>query len=160
MQPIVASCYEPSRNADGERASEETRYVSPRNVIIPKAGVVSIHVIRQEQLPRSNIAREFVGDDHGGVTITFLIVDAEPGQGPSLHRHPYDEVLILLEGNATLDDGNATLEAGVGDVIVIPAGQPHGFVNSGNGRLRQIDIHASSGFATEWLAGDLDGPRQ
>jgi mannose-6-phosphate isomerase-like protein (cupin superfamily) len=127
---------------------------SERNPL--KAGAVSIHLIRQEQLPRSNFAREFVGGDQGGVTITFLIVDAEPGQGPALHRHPYDEVLILLEGNATLHDGNATLEAGVGEIVVIPAGQPHGFVNSGDGRLRQIDIHANSSFATEWLAGEHD----
>jgi quercetin dioxygenase-like cupin family protein len=117
---------------------------------------MSIHVIRGEQLPWSSIAREFVGDDHGGVAITFLIVDAKPGQGPSLHRHPYDEVLIVLEGNLTLDDGNGTREAGAGDIIVIPAGQPHGFVNSGDGRLRQIDIHASSGFSTVWLAGEHD----
>ena len=30
-------------------------------------------------------------------------------------------------------------------------GQPHGFVNSGQGRLRQIDIHVSPSFSTEWL---------
>jgi mannose-6-phosphate isomerase-like protein (cupin superfamily) len=113
---------------------------------------VSIQVIRQEQLPWSAIAREFVGDDHGGVAVTFLAVDAGPGQGPSLHRHPYDEVLIILEGEATLDDGDETRQVSAGDIVVIPAGQPHGFVNSGDGRLRQIDIHASSSFSTEWLA--------
>ena len=112
---------------------------------------MSIHVIREEQLPWSAIAREFVGDDHGGVALTFLSVDAGPGQGPSLHRHPYDEVLIILEGEATLDDGVDRRAAAAGDIVVIPAGQPHAFVNSGEGRLRQIDIHASSGFATEWL---------
>jgi hypothetical protein len=45
-------------------------------------------VIRFEDLPMSNIAREFVGDDHG-VGMTFLLVDAPPGRGPSLHTHPY-----------------------------------------------------------------------
>jgi len=38
-----------------------------------------------------------------------------------------------------------------GDIVVIPAGQVHGFVNSGEGRLQQIDIHASGHFVTEWL---------
>jgi mannose-6-phosphate isomerase-like protein (cupin superfamily) len=114
--------------------------------------IVSIRVIRQEQLPWSAIAHEFVGDDHGGVAITFLAVDADPGQGPSLHSHPYDEVLIVVEGEATLDDGHTTRRVSGGDIVVIPAGQPHGFVNSGEGRLRQIDIHASSGFSTEWLS--------
>jgi mannose-6-phosphate isomerase-like protein (cupin superfamily) len=33
----------------------------------------------------------------------------------------------------------------------VPAGQPHRFVNSGSGRLRQIDIHLNSRYVTEWL---------
>jgi len=111
---------------------------------------MSIDVVRQDELPWSNIARELVGADHGsGLCVIF--VDAEPGRGPSLHTHPYEEVLIILEGQATLDDGEARRDVGAGDVVLIPAGQPHGFVNSGEGRLRQIDIHVSPSFATEWL---------
>jgi mannose-6-phosphate isomerase-like protein (cupin superfamily) len=34
---------------------------------------------------------------------------------------------------------------------MVPAGVPHKFVNTGAGRLRQIDIHASERFVTEWL---------
>jgi hypothetical protein len=30
---------------------------------------------------------------------------------------------------------------------------PHRFVNSGSGRLRQIDIHLNPRYATEWLDG-------
>jgi quercetin dioxygenase-like cupin family protein len=112
---------------------------------------VTVRIVRMLELPWSEIAREFVGDDHGGVSITFLSVDAEPGRGPSLHVHPYDEVIIVLEGKATLDDGTAEHRVAAGDVIVIPSGQPHAFVNSGQEVLRQIDIHASSHFSTEWL---------
>jgi hypothetical protein len=32
----------------------------------------------------------------------------------------------------------------------VPRGQWHGFVNSGDGPLRQIDIHVSPSFSTEW----------
>jgi mannose-6-phosphate isomerase-like protein (cupin superfamily) len=111
---------------------------------------VSISVLKQDELPWSAIAHEFVGADHGsGLCIIF--VDAEPGRGPSLHTHPYEEVLIILEGQATLDDGDEKRDVGAGDVVLIPAGQPHGFVNSGPGRLRQIDIHVSPSFSTEWL---------
>jgi mannose-6-phosphate isomerase-like protein (cupin superfamily) len=111
---------------------------------------MSIRVVKQEELPWSRIARELVGADHGsGLCVIF--VDAEPGRGPSLHTHPYEEVLIILEGQATLDDGQARREVAVGDVVLIPAGQPHGFVNSGEERLRQIDIHVSPSFSTEWL---------
>ena len=35
--------------------------------------------------------------------------------------------------------------------FVVPAGVAHKFVNSGAGWLRQVDIHASDHFVTEWL---------
>ena len=47
--------------------------------------------------------------------------------------------------------GDEQREVGPGQVVVVPAGQWHGFVNSGDGPLRQIDIHVSAGFETEWL---------
>ena len=47
--------------------------------------------------------------------------------------------------------GEDVVEARGGQVVVVPAGVPHKFVNSGTGRLRQIDIHASERFITEWL---------
>jgi mannose-6-phosphate isomerase-like protein (cupin superfamily) len=111
---------------------------------------LSISVVRAESLPWSNIANEFVGDEHG-VSITFLLVDAGTGRGVALHRHPYDEVIVVLEGEATLDDGAGTRVVHAGDIVVIPAGQPHGFTNAGDTPLRQVDIHASPRFVTEWL---------
>ena len=113
--------------------------------------MTDVEIIRIDELPLSNIAREFVGDDHGGVGICAIFVDAPPGRGPSLHRHPYVEVLITQEGRATFFLGDEEREVGAGEMVVVPAGQWHGFVNSGDGPLRQIDIHLSSGFATEWL---------
>jgi mannose-6-phosphate isomerase-like protein (cupin superfamily) len=113
--------------------------------------MTDVEIIRIDELPPSNIAREFVGDDHGGVGICAIFVDAPPGRGPSLHRHPYVEVLITQEGRATFFLGDDEREVGAGEMVVVPAGQWHGFVNSGEGPLRQIDIHLSSGFETEWL---------
>jgi len=80
-----------------------------------------------------------------------MVVDAPPGGGPKLHRHPYEEVFLVQEGNATFTAGEETIEVGGGQVVVVPAGVPHKFVSSGEGRLRQVDIHASDRFDTEWL---------
>jgi quercetin dioxygenase-like cupin family protein len=102
-------------------------------------------------LPRDVISRDFVGEDHGGVGACVLFVDAEPGQGPRLHRHPYVEILIVLEGVSTFNDGQAKREVRAGEMAIVEAGQAHGFVNSGTGVLRQIDIHLSPRFITEWL---------
>ncbi|HMC71609.1 MAG TPA: cupin domain-containing protein [Mycobacteriales bacterium] len=108
-------------------------------------------MIRQSDLPWSSIAHELVGDDHGGIGLCVIFVDAEPGRGPGLHTHPYDEVLIIQEGRATATVGDETVEVGAGDIVLIPAGEPHAFTNTGESNLRQIDIHASPRFSTEWL---------
>ena len=57
----------------------------------------------------------------------------------------------MLEGSVTFTAGDEVAEARGGQVVLVPAGVPHRFVNSGAGRLKQIDIHASGRFITEWL---------
>jgi mannose-6-phosphate isomerase-like protein (cupin superfamily) len=111
---------------------------------------MQMRVIRQADLPWSAIAHELVGDDHD-LDISVILVDSEPGRGPSLHKHPYAEVFIVLEGEATVSGGDEELVARAGDILIVPAGEPHGFVSSGDGPLRQIDIHLSPRFETEWL---------
>ena len=93
-----------------------------------------------------------MGETHGGVGACVLFVDAKPGEGPRLHRHPYVELLIVIEGVALVDDGETRSELREGSIAVVEAGQPHGFINEGPGILRQIDIHLSPRFETEWLA--------
>ena len=88
---------------------------------------------------------------HHGAGISFIVVDAPPGSGPRLHKHPYEEVFVVQEGAATFTAGDEVIEAKGGQVVVVPAGVPHKFVNSGAGPLRQIDIHPTERFVTEWL---------
>lgn len=109
-----------------------------------------MYVIRQEQLPLTDIAREFIGGDHEGVGISFLLIDAAPGDGPALHRHPYDEVVVVQRGQARWTLGSEQRDLQAGDVAVVPAGQWHAFINIGVGPLCQVDIHVSSRFITEW----------
>ena len=112
---------------------------------------MSLQVISQDQLPFSNIARELVGDDHGGIGVCIIFVDAPPGAGPGLHKHPYEEVFIVQEGEMTFIAGDEERRAKAGEIVVVPAETPHAFSNTGDGPLRQIDIHVSAHFSTEWL---------
>jgi mannose-6-phosphate isomerase-like protein (cupin superfamily) len=52
---------------------------------------------------------------------------------------------------ATYRVGTTTLQARAGQIIIAEANTPHKFVNSGEGRLRQVDIHLSKRFITQWL---------
>jgi quercetin dioxygenase-like cupin family protein len=106
--------------------------------------------LRQDELPWSAIAHELVGVDHG-LDVCVLFVDAPPGDGPALHRHPYDELFIVLDGEARFTVDGEAVDARAGDILVAEAGEAHAFVNSGTGPLRQVDVHLSPGFSTEWL---------
>ena len=94
---------------------------------------------------------EFQGYLHGDSSVSFIWIDLPPGEGPRLHKHPYEEIFIVQEGRARYTVGAETIEAGVGQIIVVPPETPHKFVNIGAGQLKQVDIHASPRFITDWL---------
>ena len=101
--------------------------------------------INLDQLPFVGMSHEFVGETQGA-PFSAYIVSAKPRQGPPLHTHPYVEVAFTLEGCATITVGDEQREVQAGGIVVIPAGTPHRFVNSGDTLLRQIDVHASLKF--------------
>jgi mannose-6-phosphate isomerase-like protein (cupin superfamily) len=119
----------------------------------PQAKETSVNytIINRDELARDGYTYELEGERHGDSAISVILVDAAPGEGPRLHKHPYAEMFILQEGSATYTIGADTLEARAGQIAIVPAGVPHKFVNSGSGRLKQVDIHYSPRFITEWL---------
>jgi mannose-6-phosphate isomerase-like protein (cupin superfamily) len=108
-------------------------------------------VLDRDALPRAGHTYEFEGFRHEGTSVSFIWVDMPPGRGVRLHKHPYQEIFIVEEGSASYAVGGATLEAHAGQIILIPADTPHKFVNTGDGPLRQVDIHVSRQFITDWL---------
>ena len=108
-------------------------------------------VINLEELPYDGNSHELQGYLYGDTPASLIFFDGPPGSGPKLHRHPYAEIFVVQEGHATFTVGDATIEATGGQILIAPAGVPHKFVNSGSGQLRQLDIHLSDRFDTEWL---------
>lgn len=80
-----------------------------------------------------------------GAPVTVLAYGNDtPGEGPSLHVHPYDETFILTEGRARFFVGDQVIDAKAGDVVLGPKAVPHRFENLGPGRLQTVDIHHSA----------------
>jgi len=98
---------------------------------------VDYTIVNLDELVRSGDTYEFEGYLHGDAGVCVILVDMAPGEGPKLHKHPYEEVFILQEGRATYTIGATILEATAGQIAIVPAGVPHKFINSGSGRLRQ-----------------------
>lgn len=93
----------------------------------------------------------FRGSEHGDVPASFILDRSGPGEGPALHRHPYDELWIVQEGMVTFTAGERSLPASAGSVVIVPAGEFHGFRNTGTTPLQMVCIHTSARIQTEWL---------
>jgi quercetin dioxygenase-like cupin family protein len=91
----------------------------------------------------------FEGERYGS-SVSFFLVTAEPGQGPALHRHPYDETFTVIEGEATIVVGDTVVIARAGDTAVAPADAWHKFSNTGHATLQIVCIHASPTMVQEW----------
>jgi quercetin dioxygenase-like cupin family protein len=98
------------------------------------------NVVKIDGLVGSERARKFEGADFGS-TVSGFVSRHKPGQGPGLHRHPYEETFVCLEGEATFEaDGEQTV-VGPGHIVVVPAGAAHRFQNTGDTPLLQVSIH-------------------
>lgn len=101
--------------------------------------IAPVHRRRDEVEPLEVLGLEIrillpAGETDGGLAM-FEERDG-PGDGPPLHiHHDADEVLAVLEGRYRFRCGDADLEAGPGDVLVVPRGTPHTFVSTGEGRV-------------------------
>ena len=94
--------------------------------------------------------RHLVGADYGATT-SIILDNSAPGEGPRLHRHPYDETWVVHEGTLTFQLGDTQHEVGPGDIIIAPPGSPHKFTNTGSTQANLVCIHANPTFITEWL---------
>jgi mannose-6-phosphate isomerase-like protein (cupin superfamily) len=100
-------------------------------------------VIRSEELqlrPGGTVKFEGASYDFGA---SFFYVQAEPGMGSALHKHPYPETWIICTGKVRFTVGGETIEASPGSIIVAAPEIPHKFKNIGNERLEIICIHPS-----------------
>ena len=92
----------------------------------------------------------FRGSDHDASMCIFA-VDFKPGQGPRLHRHPYEELFVVLDGLARFTVDGREHDVAGGRVVVVPANTPHRFHNAGEGRLRVTSVQPRPTVETEWL---------
>jgi mannose-6-phosphate isomerase-like protein (cupin superfamily) len=108
-------------------------------------------IIRSGELqPNPGGTVQFEGESFGS-GISFFLVNAEPGMGPALHKHPYSETWVVRSGKARITADGMDIEAGPGDIGVVGAETPHKFKNIGADRLDIICIHASPRMIQEWV---------
>jgi len=128
----------------------------PRHDFDPATAIPDGRPPAKARLFDGSLAGPYRGSVNGealGTQVTVLTYgNDEPGTGPKLHVHPYDEIFVLQEGNARFFVGDQVIDATAGETVLGPAGLPHKFINLGPGRFQTLDIHLSP----RWIQTDLE----
>ena len=73
-----------------------------------------------------------------GGAITIMETVNAPGFGPPLHRHAETEIFRVREGVYLYEIGGRRFYGKAGDLITVPGGSAHAFVNVGERPARQM----------------------
>lgn len=117
--------------------------VMPRRVAAAEHELLDIKVTRE-----GGSVRYLEGGRYGLATSIYQSVTM-PGGGPPPHAHPYTEFFVIRDGGARFQVGDESIEAGPGDVVIVPPDVTHSFVNPGTEPLRQVAVHEAPAHAQE-----------
>src|SRR6478735_8462738 len=84
------------------------------------------------------------GDDTAG-RYTLIDMHVPPGGGPPPHRHDFEEMFSVLDGEIELTFRGQTSTARTGDTVNIPANAPHVFRNASDRPARLLCLCAPAG---------------
>jgi quercetin dioxygenase-like cupin family protein len=93
-----------------------------------------------------------VGGAETGGRYTLIDVLVPPGGGPPPHRHDFEELFTLLEGEVEFTFRGQKLTAGAGTTVNIPANAPHAFANRSGKVARLLCLCAPAGQEELFLA--------
>jgi quercetin dioxygenase-like cupin family protein len=100
-------------------------------------------IVNLEKLkPAPERASKFQGADFGADT-SFFVVTSPPGRGVNKHRHPYQETLIVLDGDIEMTVGEEVQIINSGNAVVVPPKTWHAFINKSDFNALMVTIHAS-----------------
>jgi len=88
--------------------------------------------------------RVLFGPGNGCGAATQFVGEIPPGRAPP-HSHPYDEVVLVLDGAGVLHAGTAQHPIAAGSYAHLPPGQPHCLENTGTGMLRVLGVFHPGG---------------
>jgi quercetin dioxygenase-like cupin family protein len=84
------------------------------------------------------------GDDTAG-RYTLIDMYVPPGGGPPPHRHDFEEMFTVLDGEIELTFRGVTGVATAGDTINVPANAPHVFRNASERPARLLCLCSPAG---------------
>jgi quercetin dioxygenase-like cupin family protein len=76
---------------------------------------------------------------------TLIDMHVPGGGGPPPHRHDFEEMFSVLEGEVEVTFRGETMVLHTGETVNVPANAPHAFRNTGDGPARLLCLCAPAG---------------
>ena len=83
---------------------------------------------------------------------TLIDMHVPPGGGPPPHRHDFEEMFTVLDGEVELTFRGEHLVARAGETVNVPANAPHAFTNASGKPARLLCMCAPAGQENFFLA--------
>jgi quercetin dioxygenase-like cupin family protein len=104
---------------------------------------------RDQSLPHIGLVGDtytilVTGEETAG-KYTLIDMHVPPGGGPPPHRHDFEEMFTVLDGEVLVTFRGETLVARAGETINVPANAPHAFTNATGAPSRLLCMCAPSG---------------
>ena len=105
---------------------------------------VEIRLLGPVEVTGDRRFRVLFGPGNGCSAATQFVGEIPPGRAPE-HIHPYDEVVLVLEGKGVLHAGAGDRPLAPGSCVHLPPGEPHCLENTGRATLRVLGVFHPGG---------------
>jgi len=115
----------------------------------PSRGLTVARPDEDQSLPHIGLVGDtytilVTGDDTAG-RYTLIDMHVPPGGGPPPHRHDFEEMFTVLDGEVQVTFRGETIVARAGQTVNVPANAPHAFTNAGQSPVRLLCLCAPAG---------------
>ena len=115
----------------------------------PGRGLTRVSPDTDESLPHLGVVGDTYtilvsGEDTAG-RYTLIDMHVPPGGGPPPHRHDFEEMFTILDGEVELTFRGVTAVARAGETINVPANAPHVFRNVSKRPARLLCLCSPAG---------------
>ena len=106
-----------------------------------------MYKVNYKDVPAESVVREgfahvqvryLVTEKHGAKNFAMRLFEFAPGGHTSYHTHPWEHEIFVKKGHGILISEDKKHAVGQGDVIFIPSGERHQFINESNETLELI----------------------
>src|SRR5580692_7769093 len=126
-----SSGYCPPRKPQGGSMPSQPAPIPPDD---PSRGLTVARPDEDQSLPHIGLVGDtytilVTGHDTAG-RYTLIDMHVPPGGGPPPHRHDFEEMFTILDGEIQVTFRGQTIVARRGETINVPANAPHAFTNA------------------------------